>query len=101
MKIMQMKSLFVALAVVGLSLTVAAEGEIQDQAETLDGAPQNNTWYAQMYYWRGQQLYHGMGCDRDLSAAAEAYIRDKSSDEKGKVKISNKGDGNGKACNRY
>ena len=70
MTIMKTKSLFVALAIAGLPLMAIAEEDVQDQTEILDSASQSNTWHAQIYYWRGQQLYHGMGCDRDLPAAA-------------------------------
>jgi len=73
MTIMKTKSLFVTLALAGLPLMAIAEGDIQDQAEILDSTSQSNIWHAQIYYWRGQQLYHGMGCDRDLPAAAESY----------------------------
>jgi len=67
------KILFVALAVAGLSLTVIAGSERQDVSELLNGISQNSPLYARMYYQRGQRLYYGTGCDRDLPAAVEAY----------------------------
>ena len=73
MKINKTKMLFVAVAVAGLSLTVIAEGERLDAPEHLDGISQDSPLYARMYYQRGQRLYYGKGCDRDLPAAVEAF----------------------------
>ena len=73
MKIPKTKMLFVALVVAGLSLTVIAEDEGQDRFELLNGISQHSPLYARMYYQRGQRLYYGTGCDRDLSAAVEAF----------------------------
>ena len=67
------KTLFVALAVISLSSITIAEDERQDVSELLNGISQNSPLYARMYYQRGQRLSYGTGCDRDLSAAAEAY----------------------------
>ena len=73
MKISKTKVLFVAVAVAGLSLTVIAEGERPDVSDLLDGISQISLWSARMYYQRGQRLYYGRGCDRDLPAAVEAF----------------------------
>ena len=73
MKINQPKMLFAVVAVAGLSLTVIAEDERPDVSGLVDGISQNSLWSARMYYRRGQRLYYGKGCDRDLPAAVEAF----------------------------
>ena len=65
--------LFAVVTVAGLSLTAVAEGERADVAGLLDGISQISLWSARMYYQRGQRLYYGRGCDRDLPAAVEAF----------------------------
>ena len=73
MKIRKAKMMFVVMAVVGLSLTVVADGVGREVPEVLDGISQNSPLDARMCYQRGLRLYRGKGCDRDLPAAVEAF----------------------------
>jgi len=73
MKIRKAKMMFVVMAVVGLSLTVVADGVGREVPEVLDGISQNSPLDARMCYQRGLRLYRGKECDRDLPAAVEAF----------------------------